>query len=487
MTDFTKTFGDKLLKGGVEVNTAEALAGLDAIGIYFSAHWCPPCKGFTPVLAEKYKALQDAGKKFEIVFVSSDNDEAQMKAYFAEMPWLALPFDQKDINDNLNEVHETEGIPYLVIIDGNTGETITTDGRSEVSGAKFIETFPWKPTPMSMAEFGDTLRNPDGTTISTKDALEGVDALGIYFSAHWCPPCRGFTPKAAENYNALKAAGKKVEIIFASSDKDETAFNEYHGEMPWKALPFAERDKKASLSKRYKCQGIPHLVFVDPKTWETITLNGRGGISAATFIEDFPYHPKSSYDLSESMDGLTGKDPVFLCFTDASSADVKKEVSGVVRAFADSAKEKGETHLAKYFTANGSSGIEKQMRPSFGMETPPPAKHHNELTLTNPEVDNVGPYSDGWGCDACGKFFQPTEACYRNRADEFDMCTKCYEKAYVEEPKPMDDKPSMFILSFTARKFWRPKEGEEAVTVENIQRLLDNHKAGSLTESKLEL
>merc|ERR1711976_893562 len=96
-------------------------------------------------------------------------------------------------------------------------------------------------------------------------------------------------------------------------------------------------------------------------------------------------------------------------------------------------------------------------------------------TLTNPEVDNVGPYSDGWGCDACGKFFQPTEACYRNRADEFDMCTKCHEKA------------SMFILSFTARKFWRPKEGEEAITVENIQRLLDNHKAGSLTESKLEL
>jgi len=45
----------------------------------------------------------------------------------------------------------------------------------------------------------------------------------------------------------------------------------------------------------------------------------------------------------------------------------------------------------------------------------------------------------------------------------------------------------MFVLSFTARKYWRPKEGEEAVTVENIQKLLDNHKAGSLVESKLDL
>merc|ERR1711988_1708217 len=487
MADFTQKFGAKLLKGGSEVNTAEALAGLDAVGIYFSAHWCPPCRGFTPVLAEKYKELQGAGKKFEIVFASSDKSEDQFKDYYSEMPWLGLPYSERDLKAELAAEHNCRGIPYLVIIDGATGKTITTDGRAEVSATNFIQTFPWKPTPMSMDEFGDTLRNPDGSTVSTKDALEGVEALGIYFSAHWCPPCRGFTPKAAENYKALKAAGKKVEFIFASSDKDETAFNEYHSEMPWKALPFAERDKKASLAKRYKCQGIPHLVFVDPKTWETITLGGRGAISSPDFIEDFPYHPKSSYDVSESMDGLTGKDPVFICFTDACSADMKKEISGVVRSFADSAKEKGETHLAKYFTANGSSGIEVQMRPSFKMETPPPAKHDKELTLTNPEVDNVGPYGGGWGCDACGKFLQATEANYRNREDEFDMCTKCYEIAYVEEAKPMDDKPSMFILSFTAKKFWRPKEGEEAVTVENIQRLLDNHKAGSLTESKLGL
>jgi len=420
MTDFTKVFGNKLLKGEAEVNTTEALAGLDAIGIYFSAHWCPPCKAFTPKLAEAYKKLQDAGKKFEIVFVSSDKTEDQFKSYFAEMPWIALPFDQKDINEKLNEYHECEGIPHLAIIDGNTGETITTDGRDEVSGAKFIETFPWRPTEMSMAEFGDTLRNPDGTTVSTKDALEGVEALGIYFSAHWCPPCRGFTPKASESYKALKAAGKKVEIIFASSDKDENAFNEYHAEMPWKALPYSERDKKASLAKRYKCSGIPHLVFVNPKTWETITLEGRGAFTSASFIEDFPYHPKSSYDLSESMEGLTGKGPVFICFTDACNADKKKEVSGVVRAFADSAKEKSETHLSKYFTANGSAGMESQIRPSFGMQTPPPAKHDKELTLTVPEIDNVNEYANGWCCDGCGEFKESSVANYRNKEDEFD-------------------------------------------------------------------
>lgn len=272
-----------------------------------------------------------------------------------------------------------------------------------------------------MAEFGDTLRNPDGSTVSTQDALEGVECLGIYFSAHWCPPCKGFTPVAAKNYEALKAAGKKIEIIFASSDKDETQFNEYHGEMPWKALPYSERDKKASLAKRYKCSGIPHLVFVDPKTWETITLGGRGAFSSDSFIEDFPYHPKSSYDLSEETDGLMGNKPVFLVFTDGCNGVEQVAASKEVRTFADSAKEKGEQHFFKYFTANGSSGMEAQMRPSFGL------------------------------------------------------------------PKQADAQARMFVLSFTARKFWAPNAGEEAVTVENIQKLMDNHKAGTLTESKLDL
>ena len=61
-------------------------------GIYFSAHWCPPCRGFTPVLAEYYTTLRAADKKFQVVFVSSDRDEASAKDYYSSMPWLMVPF-----------------------------------------------------------------------------------------------------------------------------------------------------------------------------------------------------------------------------------------------------------------------------------------------------------------------------------------------------------------------------------------------------------
>jgi len=67
-------------------------------GLYFSAHWCPPCRGFTPELAKFYNEMKKkVGDKLEIVFISSDRSEADWKGYFAEMPWLALPFSARDI------------------------------------------------------------------------------------------------------------------------------------------------------------------------------------------------------------------------------------------------------------------------------------------------------------------------------------------------------------------------------------------------------
>ena len=61
------------------------------IGFYFSAHWCSPCREFTPKLSELYKEFKSTSDLFDIVFVSSDNDEKSFDEYRKEMPWLAVP------------------------------------------------------------------------------------------------------------------------------------------------------------------------------------------------------------------------------------------------------------------------------------------------------------------------------------------------------------------------------------------------------------
>lgn len=97
----------------------------------------------------------------------------------------------------------------------------------------------------------DTFKSLLGETlVGTDKGIEGIcgegKTVGIYFSAHWCPPCRGFTPKLAEFYKKHHAE-KNLEIVFVSSDKNAAEFHEYHKEMPWLALPFADRARKVSL------------------------------------------------------------------------------------------------------------------------------------------------------------------------------------------------------------------------------------------------
>lgn len=126
--------------------------------------------------------------------------------------------------------------------------------------------------------FGGELVKADGSKVGA-DTLAGK-TVGVYFSAHWCPPCRRFTPVLVKTYNELKAAGKPFEIVFASSDKSEEAMFGYMKDtsMPWLALPFGS-DHKGTLGKKYSVRGIPTLVILDEKG-DTVTTGGRGDVSS---------------------------------------------------------------------------------------------------------------------------------------------------------------------------------------------------------------
>jgi len=158
---------------------ADVLNGVEFVGIYFSAHWCPPCRGFTPKLAEWYKAgLKD---KMEVIFVSSDRDEASFKEYFAEMPWLCLPFEKREAKAMLSKACNCEGIPHLAIFNAD-GSLVTEDGRSAVTRDPKAESFPegWLPQPFSDVEDGVDASNSEkclvylGSTPETAAPLREV-------------------------------------------------------------------------------------------------------------------------------------------------------------------------------------------------------------------------------------------------------------------------------------------------------------------------
>ena len=357
---FTTLFGDTLTSKTGTVPTTEALTG-KVVGIYFSAHWCGPCRGFTPKLAESYNKITASGKNFEIVFVSSDRDDKSFNEYHGEMPWLALPFADRDRKDMLSKKFKVQGIPTFVLIDEN-GTTITTDGRSAISSDPTGENFPWKPLSLEEA-LGDEFIKSDGTVV-TRASLAGKK-LALYFSAHWCGPCRSFTPELVKMYNSMKASGRDdFEFIFCSSDRDDKSFKEYHGEMPWLALPFANRKGKEALSSRFKVQGIPSLVTIDENGY-TISTDARGRAGGDPEGKEFPWAPKPVNDLSQGP-GDINECPSLCLMMENCSADKQIEYETFIQPLAESVFAAKATPDADpsmlFFTAKTEGGICPQLR-----------------------------------------------------------------------------------------------------------------------------
>ena len=61
----------------------------------------------------------------------------------------------------------------------------------------------------------------------------------VVFRAHWCSR-QDLTRKLTQIYKEVQNELKdKFDIIFVSWDKDQSSFDGYFKEMPWKALPFS--------------------------------------------------------------------------------------------------------------------------------------------------------------------------------------------------------------------------------------------------------
>jgi len=125
--------GTKLISSSGKKASTASLAHAEKVGLYFSAHWCPPCRAFTPKLVKAYRELQKEEKPFEVVFVSSDKDKRSMLDYMEEahMPWLAVPYGS-DAVKKLRDKFRVSGIPRLVIVDAE-GKVLTPDARGGVT------------------------------------------------------------------------------------------------------------------------------------------------------------------------------------------------------------------------------------------------------------------------------------------------------------------------------------------------------------------
>lgn len=124
-----------LTKGGLQP-TSQALGGAPVVLLYFSAHWCPPCQRFTPMLAQAYGALGVGQKQVQVVFLSSDRDPGSFANYYGSMPWVAVPFGGPQAQ-MLGSSFGVRGIPAVVALDGRTGQVLDQNAREAITSNHF--------------------------------------------------------------------------------------------------------------------------------------------------------------------------------------------------------------------------------------------------------------------------------------------------------------------------------------------------------------
>ena len=183
-------------------------------------------------------------------------------------------------------------------------------------------------------------------------------------SAHWCPPCKAFTPKLSKAYTELKQSrDDDFELLFVSSDRSEAEFTEYFGTMTFPAIPYHEREAKAGLSSRLQVRGIPTLIMFGPRPADgggdrpLINANVRGPIEQGSYVADFPFAPKQYGDLNGSSENINNRRCVVV-FHEGGDDEEQEEVAAAVT---EAAQKSADTNL-RFYWATDPAGLSKAVR-----------------------------------------------------------------------------------------------------------------------------
>ncbi|DAZ99991.1 TPA: hypothetical protein N0F65_001995 [Lagenidium giganteum] len=300
MSFWTELVGDQVLTKNGLVPTAEHFKDKKVVGLYASAHWCPPCRAFTPLLSTVYDDLVEEYSDIEIVFLSSDKELDQFNEYYGEMPFVAVPYEDRQRQLDLKQKYDIFGVPILMFFD-EQGERLTVDGQKLVEDCKgdvaklhdmltsgeelprgdvaqYMEKLNalkkgiYPVAPSWPEFFGEELLTKSDPQ-STSSLLSEKSVIGMYVGMGEHPKCKTFTPVLTAAYDGLVKANHDVEIVLVSLDREEEAFNTLRGEFAFPSLPYPSDNLKEKIFEQYLLTALPALYWFNGKG-EVITHDG---------------------------------------------------------------------------------------------------------------------------------------------------------------------------------------------------------------------
>ncbi len=95
-------------------------------------------------MVKTYAKLKEKEKPFELIYVSSDNDQEEFNEKIETLPGYAIPFSNQAKCKSIMSDFALRGVPQLILLHVKTGLIVTYEGRKAVLEDPEGEDFPWR-------------------------------------------------------------------------------------------------------------------------------------------------------------------------------------------------------------------------------------------------------------------------------------------------------------------------------------------------------
>jgi len=252
MAAFVDVLGPALQSKDDELQTAQALDGKSAVGLYFVAPESAASEEFTAKLLEAYNGgLQQKGLEIVLVSPTIPIDGVADEFEPTKYPWLVLMFDDEEGHLEFVKKFEVQEFPKLVFFDPEA-QVATTDGIARVTEDPAGEGFPWNDNdPKMLTEDAILLRLGPSPPEAGLDGLKGIfinnkkhQKLGLVDSLDEDEsiPFSGMNPRPYIELDVAEILAEVQKIGFAS---------DFH-------------KHRQTLEKLEKSGGDKMLMFYDP-------------------------------------------------------------------------------------------------------------------------------------------------------------------------------------------------------------------------------
>ncbi|KAK6620627.1 hypothetical protein RUM43_010920 [Polyplax serrata] len=297
-------------------------------------------------------------------------DEAKVYDQLKDFPWYAIPVGDRDRMIRLTRRYQIKSLtPSLILLNGQNGKIITKHGRERILEDPTGLNFPWKPRPLHVVLENVQLQRGGKNECSESTDYQNLKGsiIGFYFSAHWCPPCKGFTPQLIETYNLLKRMGVNFEVIFVSSDRSAESHKTYFQTMPWLGVPYSDQECRRELASLYGVQGIPTLVIVD-FDGTVITYDGRGEINDDPTGQMFPWRPRLVNFLNERHSAKLHDTPAIVLFVEGDDTEMEFAETILSRVVKDFVEKYQNDEIPLEFFVASDNETSDTLREFIGMD-----------------------------------------------------------------------------------------------------------------------